>query len=351
MASRSTAAGPAAVTGVEATTYVSTSGTDAPNTCTQLAPCKTITYAESLTSSGGTIHVAAGTYHQTANLTQPVSLLGAGEKKVIIEGTNIDEGAMGYYGVIGIDNTSGTAGTIAVSGMTVKDAYVTATEYADDQEPIDIANVDSQAGDTVSVTNVEFGPVQNPASYSGSGYYSLNAVSTNNVDMDYATGLYTAFFSEGSGGPTRFVKDVAFKLAGFTDTSTNPSTYYPAAAVFALADTSGSQNVTANNDAFYDYNGWGIVGEAGYNGGNCSNNVCTGGMTINTDHNYFDLLKAPAGDGVAAIQAYAGTNDSLTANFNYSSGQVVRPDMTVSVVNYGGTVSVTDSHNTIKVLH
>ena len=98
------------------------------------------------------------------------------------------------------------------------------------------------------------------------GYYSLNAVSTNNIGMDQATGLYTAFFSEGSGGLTKYVGDVSFELAGFTDTSTSPSTYYPAAGIWGLADTSGSQSVTANNDSFYDYNGWGIIGEAGYSG-------------------------------------------------------------------------------------
>ena len=132
---------------------MSTTGTDV-GLCPQLLPCATIQYAESQTASGGTIHVAAGTYNQTANLTQPVNLVGAGKSKVFIEGTNKDEGAMGYYGVIGIDNTSGTAGTIAISGMTVKDAYVTAMEYADDQEPTDIANYDTQAGDTVNVTGV-----------------------------------------------------------------------------------------------------------------------------------------------------------------------------------------------------
>ncbi len=204
-AMRAPAAGPSVVTGTQENTYVSTTGTDSPlSMCPQSAPCATITYAESQTASGGTIHVAAGTYNQTANLTQPVNLVGAGEKKVIIEGTNIDEGAMGYYGVIGIDNTSGIAGTIAVSGMTVKDAYVTANEYTNDQEPIDICNEDSQAGDTVDVTHVEVGPVQDSSSYAGVGYYSLDAVSTNNVEMDYATGLYNAFFSEGSGGPTKF---------------------------------------------------------------------------------------------------------------------------------------------------
>lgn len=78
---------------------------------------------------------------------------------------------------------------------------------------------------------------------------------TNNVEMDYATGLYTAFFSEGGGGLTKYVEDVAFKLAGYTDTSTTPSTYYPAAGIWGLADTSANQSVTANNDSFYDYNG------------------------------------------------------------------------------------------------
>ena len=331
--------------GVEANTYVSTTGTDI-GLCLQVTPCATITYAESQTSIGGTINVADGTYNQTANLTQPLNLVGASETKVIIDGSNIDEGAMGYYGVIGVDNTSGTAGTIAISDLTVTHPYVTATEFNNDQSPIDISNFDqTQTGDTVKVTHVTLGPSQDETDYEGIGYYSLEALSTNIVELDHARGLFEAYFAEGNGGPTTIAHDSAEKLAGWT----YQGTYYPAVGVFGLSDTEGSLAVTANKDNFEDYNGWGIVGEAGYSGGNCSQNVCTGGLTIGTYDNYFDLLKAPASDGVAAIQAIAMANDSLTGNFNYSYGMVVRPDLTVSVVNQSGTLSVTDSHNNIKI--
>jgi hypothetical protein len=345
---RQTTAGPASVSGSPVSnTYVSTTGTDVDSVCAQVDPCRTITYAETLTVPGGTIHVAAGTYNQTANLTEPVTLQGAGESKTIIDGSNIDEGAMGYYGVIGIDNSSGTAGTITVTSLTVRHPYVTATEYSDDQAPIDISNFDkTQTGDTVDVTAVKLGPAQDEATYDGIGYYSLNSVSTNHVSHDYAHGMYEAYFAEGTGGTTSFSSDMADQLVG--DSST--STYYPPAGIFALADTSGALDVTATYDQFHDYNGWGIVGSAGYASGNCTNNTCTGGLTLGTNHNYFDLLKAPANSGVAAIAAYASANDYLTGNFNYSTGSVVSPDMTVSVVNDGGTVTVTDSHNTIKVL-
>ena len=72
-------------------------------------------------------------------------------------------------------------------------------------------------------------------------------------------------------------------------------------------------------------------------------------MTINTNHrNFFDLFKAPAGTEWRPFKRWRMSNDSLTGHSNYSSGHVVRPDKTVSVVNNGGTVNVTDSHDTIK---
>jgi hypothetical protein len=160
--------------------------------------------------------------------------------------------------------------------------------------------------------------------------------------------MYEAYFTEGSGGSTKFVSDTASKLVG----DTFEGTYFPAVGVFALSDTDGSLSTTSNYSSFTGYNGWGIVGEAGYANGNCSApNVCTGGLTLDTSHNTFSLTKAPAGSGVAAIQAIADANDSLTANIAYSAGTVVSPDLTVSVQNEGGTVNVTDTHNTIKVTH
>ena len=335
------------VTGTHVNTYVSKKGTDASNTCSNSAkPCATMTYAESTTASGGTIHLANGTYNQSVDLTQPIHLLGQSTGNTIIDGSNIDYTPHGYYGVIGINNTSGAAGTISVSTLTVTHPYITFAESNLSQSPVDIANYD-QSADKVNVNSVDLGPAQDETDYPGIGYYSLQAKSTNSVEHCVARGMYTAYFSEGSGGPTSFVKDSAYKLVG----DLYQGTYYPAAGVWALADTSGSQSVTADNNRFTLYNGWGIVGEAGYSGGNCTNNVCTGGLTLNTNHNFFDLLKAPAGDGVAGIQAYTSANDSLTGNFNNSSGIVTSPDLTVSVVNYGGTVNVTDTHNTITVVY
>jgi hypothetical protein len=349
------------VTGTQTNTYVTTKGTDV-GTCPKVAPCATISYAESQTAVNGTIHVADGTYyHQSAELTQPVHLLGASESKVIIDGTNVDYTSYGYYGLIAIDNTSGTAGTITISNLTVRHAYITSNEASADQVPVDIANYESAtgngaaggAGDTVKVNAVTLGPVQNPSQYDGFGYYSLNAQSTNLVFSDYATGLYAGYFAEGSaasGNKSKFTYDTAKKLAGFTDTSTNPSTYYPAVGVYALADTEGTLTIAANHDSFSGYNGWGIVGESGYSQSNCTNNVCTGSLSINTNYNSFNLLAAPA-SGVAAIAAYAATNDQLTGVFSHSSGTVASPDVPVLVQNDGGTVTVTDSYNTIKVTH
>ena len=338
---------PSAVTGTESSTYVTTKGTDA-GTCQKAAPCATITYAESQTASGGTIHIAAGTYHQSANLTQPVHLLGASESKVIINGSNVDYTADGYFGVLAVNNTSGTAGTIAISNLTVTHPFITAAEANLDQSPIDVANFDQQSGDAVNVNAVTFGPAQDEADFPGIGYYSLNAQSTTEAEKDSASGMYEAYFTEGSGGSTKFVNDTASKLAG----DTYQGTYYPAVGVFALSDTEGSLSTTANYGSYTGYNGWGIVGEAGYANGNCTSpNVCTGGLTLDTTHNTFSLTAAPAGSGVAAIQAVADANDSLTGAFSYSSGQVASPDATVSVVNDGGTVSVTDTHNTIKITH
>ena len=342
------AARPRVVTGTHQNTYVSTKGTDVANTCSNKAkPCATFTYAETKTASGGTINVANGTYHQSVDLTQPIRLLGQSMGSTILYGTNVDYTLGGYYGIIGINNTSGVAGTIAISNVTVTHPYITAAEANLVQSPVDITNYDQKTGDKVNVTSVTLGPAQDEVDFPGIGYYSLNALSTNSVKQSRAHGMYTAYFDEGSGGPTSYSKDLAYNLAG----DTYQGTYYPAAGVWALADTSGSQTVTANNNQFKFFNGWGIVGQAGYSGGNCTNNVCTGGLTINTNHNFFDLYKAPAGDGVAAIQAYVSANDSLTGNFNNSSGIVFNPDLAISVVNFGGVVNVTDTHNTITVLN
>jgi hypothetical protein len=156
--------------------------------------------------------------------------------------------------------------------------------------------------------------------------------------------MYAGYFVEGSGGPSQFTQDTASNLVG----DTSGSTYYPAIGIYGLADSSANLSLTVSNGLFTGYNGWGIQGEAGYAAGNCTANVCTGGLTLDTSNNCFDLTAAPAGLGVAAITASASENDSLTGDFTSSSGEVASPDLAVSVLSTGGTLNVTDSSNTIN---
>lgn len=342
--SRAGAARGKAAFGTQSNTYVSTSGTDA-GTCAQSAPCATISYAESQTAIAGVLHIAGGTYNQSADLTQPIHLAGATKAPVIIDGSNIDYTASGYYGVLGIDNTSGTAGVIAITHVTVTHPYITAAEASLDQSPADIANYDGQAGDTVNVNYVTLGPAQDEADFPGLGYYSLNAQSVGNVTNDTAQGMFEAYFAEGSGPRTLFGHDTATALVSGVFSGTS----YPPVGLFALSDTSGSLSVSAQHDTFSNYAGWGIAGEAGYSQGNCTNNVCTGGLSLNANYTAVTLTAAPKGSGVAAISLQAALNDAFTANLNNSSGTVVRPDRTVTMQDDGGTMNVTDSNNTIKV--
>lgn len=330
--------------GTQTNTYVSTTGTDS-GTCAQTAPCATITYAQSQTIIAGTIHVAGGTYNQSADLTQPIRLAGSTTSPVTIDGSNIDYTTSGYYGVLGIDNTSGIVGVISVSNLTVTNPYITAAEANLSQSPVDIANYDIQAGDKVTVSHVTFGPAQDEADFPGIGYYSLDAQSSNTVTYGVAQGMFQGYFVEGSGPATLFAHDTASNLVSGQFSGTT----YPAVGMFALSDTNGAQKVSAQNNSFQNFAGWGIVGEAGYSQGNCTNNVCTGGLTLNTNNNAFALTAAPQGSGVSAIALVAATNDALTANLNHSSGTVVTPDTTVTMQDNGGTMNATDSHNSVTV--
>ena len=347
-------AGPAsaaAAAGTQTATYVSTTGADT-RLCPSTAPCATMTYAESQTAIGGTIHVAAGTYYQTVDLTQPITLKGSGKSATIINGTGIDYQSDGNLGLIYITNTSGTSGTIAITGVTVTDPYITANEQSLDSSPADIANYDSQSGDMVTVTASNLGPSEYESASSstvepGLGYYSLSAASTSLVKNVTDTGSWNAFFAEGTGGATRFQDDTASHLTGYS-----AATYGPARGVLGLADEGGALSVTAYLDNFTGYAGWGIQGYAGYY-------TDTGSLTLDAYHNHFALQADKTGSSpeVAAIQGLVGYGatssepDSLTGTFIRSTGTVASPDLAISVITYYGTESVTSNHNSIKVTH
>ena len=68
--------------------HVSTTGTDSGN-CVS-SPCATINFALSKATPGETIHVAAGSYNQTVNITKAINLVGAGASKTTINGNGLD---------------------------------------------------------------------------------------------------------------------------------------------------------------------------------------------------------------------------------------------------------------------
>ena len=97
-------------------------------------PCATLQFAVDNAPAGSLIHVAAGTYNQTVNITEPLTIAGAGAGKTIIDGSNIDTQAMSpaYFGVISVENNPNAGGAINIRGLTVKDAFITTAEYDED---------------------------------------------------------------------------------------------------------------------------------------------------------------------------------------------------------------------------
>ena len=194
--------------------YVATTGSDS-NPCTKSLPCQHIQYAVDQAPVGAFVHVVAGTYNQTVNITKPLTLLGAGAGSTIIDGSNIDEGALGYYGVVSVgNNTSGTNGTTSIHDLTVQGAYVTAAESNSGSSPIDIAVYGDQASaDLVRVQHVTLGPVQDNATYYGIGFYTLNTSAAVSFTSSTVTGNFQGALLEGSSGPAT-VKYDNFSGAG-----------------------------------------------------------------------------------------------------------------------------------------
>ena len=93
--------------------YVSPTGNDS-NAGTADSPFATIQHAVTAVSSGGTVHVAAGTYDENVHLTQPVTLLGANAG---VSGTS---GTRGAESIISTSNAGSSQDlTVQVSSLGV----------------------------------------------------------------------------------------------------------------------------------------------------------------------------------------------------------------------------------------
>jgi len=75
------------------TIYVATTGSDS-NPCANAHPCATLQHAVDNAPGGGIIKVDACTCNQTVNITEPLTLQGAGASSTILDGANIDTEAM-----------------------------------------------------------------------------------------------------------------------------------------------------------------------------------------------------------------------------------------------------------------
>jgi hypothetical protein len=105
--------------------WVAPLGNDLLNPGTQSQPFATIQHGIGNVASDGTVHVAAGTYHENLQISGATNLTGAGAPDTIIDG-----GVLGHV----IDISSGPWENI-ISGFTIQNGYVTSSLWnpADEQ--------------------------------------------------------------------------------------------------------------------------------------------------------------------------------------------------------------------------
>lgn len=319
------------------TYYVSTTGNDA-NTClTATTACATIQHAEDISVSGDIIRVAAGQYIQTADLTHPVTLTGAGPGKTVIDGTGIDYQALvpGEFAVVQVQNDTGSPGYYRVSGMAIRGAYITAYEASLDSAPIDLAVYADPQPDTVQIANTSLGAVEDNTDYYGIGFYDGEiGQATVSFNHNHTWGNYNGALIEGVAGPFSARYDT------FRDVSGDPVDY-PAVGLFVLADQLGVTSSAAVGKSAFDSPGYGLGVDGGYD--------VDSDAGIANVHFYSNTFAMGSSTG-AAIYLHAMYNGSVTGAVRDNTGYVYAPaEGIVTVADTGGTLSVAQSGNTIKV--
>lgn len=345
--------------------YVSTTGLDT-NPCSKTMPCRTLQHAVDTVTAGGTVNVLPGTYNQTVNITKPLSLVGSGETSTIIDGSNIDTGAgqgtqdptapsaTPYFGVVSVQNNTGTGGPIHIRGLGIDHAFVTPLESSQFDDPTDLSIYnDANTGDTIAINEVTLGAVQDPASFGGIGLDVFNdAASVTFVD-GVSTGNFQGALLEGGGigGHVTVTQSTFTGLVACTGLCSGGGTF-PAEGLFVLSDQPGTATDTINNNKFQGYAGFGIAADAGYSLGNCTppNGPCTGNANLTANSNSFALgACASASDGCAAIYLDAKSGNELTAHIQGNKGSVKKPDKAIFVNPDAGLYNVTQSNNHIKI--
>ncbi len=340
------------------TVYVSTTGTDAPNTCsTPSTACATINYAISVAVPGDSVSVAAGSYHQTVDVNKAVRVVGSGAGRTTIDGSGLDP--VPLYGVVYVGPTGGAS---SVSGFTITNA----ADFAETGgEPEVVALADSNPSDSVVISSNIISLGSDPTSGTDFpiGIDTFNNAATTTIFHNNISGTFQGALLEDN-GPVAFTHNRVVGLISNTYTDTSGVTpnveTYPGEGLFFLSDESGSltgQNATNNN--FADYAGYGIIMEAGYNSGNCTATPCNGSIAGTISHNHLALGGAsetttgpPATSkpavGIELKAEFNGNN--LTVDMSNNRGFVHSPSLaTLQQATNGATTTVTGSGNRIRV--
>jgi hypothetical protein len=330
--------GPASALPVN-TLYVSTTGTDTGACLTPSTSCATVNYAIGQAVPGDTINVAAGTYHQTVAITKAIRVVGAGASHTTLNGAGIDPFPL--YGVVYVGTTGGAS---SVTGFTITNPFAYAETGG---EPEVVALADQNASDSVAITGnvISEGTADtNVGTEFPIGIDTFKNYATTTIAHNTVRGTFQGALLEDN-GPVSFTHN---KIKNLIPSTAN-ATVYPAEGLFFLSDLAGSltgQNAT--NNAFSHYAGYGIIMEAGYDNGNCTNPPCNGSISGSISHNHLALGGATGAVGIDLEAKFSGNN--LTATVTDNRGYVTSPSQAITQQASGGaTISVTQTGNNIVV--
>jgi hypothetical protein len=317
------------------TEHVSKTGTDTGNCIS--SPCATINYAISVAPAGTTIDVAAGTYDQTVDVTEPVNLQGAGAGKTILNGAGLDPGGS-LYGIIYVGTTGGLT-TIQGFTITNPDPY----GYTGG-EPEAIALKDQTSSDAVYIldnTITEGTADTQRRNDFPIGIDTFQNSATTVIEGNTISGFFQGALLEDN-GPATVQSNTFEKLIA--------NQGYQGEGIFFLSDLAGSlthQDATSNT--FEKYSGYGVSMDAGYDNGNCSSTPCNGSISGVITKNKF-ALTAGTPAGAAIYLSALDRGNVLTVSLNQNKGYVTAPSVAVSInASNGGTINYTERSNTISV--
>ncbi len=220
------------------------------------------------------------------------------------------------FGLVNISNAG--SGDITFSGFTLEGANSTIPTI---DEPFDLMVYGGcNAGTTVNVSDndiVENSTVDpNQSSDYSVGVYSLASACTMNFTNNTFSGEFQGMLIEEPESTANFTGNTFDGLAGVTDTSTTPSTYYWPEGLFFLADGGfvTNQPESVINNTFQNFAGMGVGIDGGYGNGAYTGdvqNVLIQGNLFN-QQGATDPFEGPLAD--IFMHGESSVSDSVIAN-------------------------------------